>query len=118
MTTPTTEAIPNTRLFQGVALGRKTSKVEIPDDEVQWSDTSSEDSKTGCSPSTRRAMLDTSLPGRWFERVVKEWSVDISVGHNDAALINDTDCEVHAHEEPSQPPIWKYQSIVCASRLN
>jgi hypothetical protein len=100
MNTPTTQVIPTTRLFEGDALGKKIHKVEIPDNEVQWSKTSSDDSSTGHSPSTTREILDTTWTGNWLDEVLHEMVANDSRGHNDGAAVNTVDSEVVAPEKP------------------
>jgi hypothetical protein len=45
--------IPYERKFAGEALGKKASEVEIPNENVEWSETSSEESDTRCDSGAR-----------------------------------------------------------------
>ena len=46
--------VPFARKFPGDGLGKKAIEVEIPNNELQWSETSSDDSDTGCDPRVRK----------------------------------------------------------------
>lgn len=46
--------VPFVRKFPGEGLGKKAMEVEIPNNEIEWSETSSDDSDIGCDPRVRK----------------------------------------------------------------
>jgi hypothetical protein len=86
MAAVTTTSLPIERKFPGEALGKKATEVEVPNEEVTWSDTSSDDSDTGCDPSVRK-QIEGFFKCQWLNSVFQETTtIGDEIGEEGAAL--------------------------------
>lgn len=77
----TTPTLPHVRKFLGDALGKKAMEVEIPNEQVAWSDTSSDDSDTGCDPRTRKE-IEGFFKSKWLDLAMLETPIVVADADN------------------------------------
>lgn len=65
------QTLPRVRKFPGEALGKKTNDVDIPNERVVWSDTSSDGSDIGCDPMSRKE-IESFFKSRWLDIAMLE----------------------------------------------
>lgn len=95
---------PCARKFLGEGLGKKATDVEINNDKLEWSETSSDDSDTGCDPHVRKE-IEYSFKYSWVENAAnKEPKISNEAGKDGEASKRDAvpDEGVNIKQKPAE----------------
>ncbi len=75
ITLPSTSNIPENRKFEDGGLGRVVATTIIPDEEIEWSATSSDDEHTECSSQTRRD-FEQEVKQKWLHQTLLDMAAN------------------------------------------
>ncbi len=103
---PDCPSIPWTRKFPDGGLG-KTIVTKAPQEEdIQWSDTSSDDDNTGC-PTEVRSNIEQEFKGKWLIRALNEMA-EVDEANDEAGTSRGPTAEAQTPMKPRSPRTQAY----------
>jgi hypothetical protein len=93
--------VPYARKFPGEGLGKKATEVEIPNNKLEWSRTSSDDSDTGCDPHVRKEIYHSFKYGGVEDAINREPSISTKDDKEGDALEKDAVYDEGVKKKPN-----------------